>query len=777
MIGKNLPEVMPPPSEVTTAFNITASSLSNGRTDVSSGLNGFAFGSRMSLADTLKFLLLRFRLAAGLGCDISLLDHGNQSCAGMDPGDVMGVDGWYASGQVFGYFDGKVSLYVDAWLFDGEIDIFDVGAAVLLQGGLPNPSWMTGSVGGHYSVLRGMVSGSFTFPMEIGTPCSPPSDGLLSGLNPIGDVVPHNGTYNVDCGVNPEAALNMKVNQPFDVYEVLPNGSRKLHTFRLAIDKFEVKQGSNIVSATMNISQESDHLMLVPNAFLMAQAPHSVTLRLKAEELNRNTHIWAAALKNGQPVTFEQTNQFTTGPEPTSVDPNYVNYTYPYTNQRFYLQGECDRGMIEIRQDMSGMQLFNPTPAANTVRSFKMLFTPTHGGATQQVPAEVYGGTPMRILCNIPPLNNHFIYTCQLISRDSVLPTAGTGVYAGTISQRPTSMMWEHSSVSTSTTSQFNGMVNVHRQSIQGYTLRSNEHLLYTFHFGTSQYNTLNEKAAALQNTSTTRSAPSAPELETLSPAFVGEPFDKVDISGYHYGQPGYAGGDLLPQVWLTDPRTDNWSTNWNQPLIYNYHNAVANTGTTYTGLRLIRGYYTSSSWPLRLTWHDSYTGIPPTNTVTFYPGGPSASLLTAQEIAPTSSVFAGIGNTTLAIGDGGPSAAVQLNVETALQVRADYLRMQTITSDIITRYGSPFAVESFIAEPLRTYMKNLLNSTYWRMYTGNYQVQFHFRKPPSCPDAIYLMATGTNTGGAAPLPGAATYYHSTGSSPYVFGGVYYISF
>lgn len=771
MIGKNLPDVMPPDEHVTSILNISAESLSHGRPNVSSGLNGFAFGSRMSLADTLKFSLLRFRLAAGLGCDISLLDHGSQTCAGMDPGEVMGVNGWYASGQLFGYFSGTVSLHVDVFVYEGEIDILTLSAAVLLQGGLPNPSWMTGNVGGHYSVLSGMVSGDFTFPMEIGTPCSPPSDGLLTGLNPIGDLVPHNGSYNVDCGVNPEAALNMKVNEVFNMYEILPNGSRKLHTYRLSVDKFELKEGTNLVNTTMSVGNAHDQVMLVPGAFLKAMTLHTVSITIKAEEKNLNTNAWAPALKNGQPVAWTQTNQFTTGPEPNTVDPSYVNYTYPFTNQRNFLQGECSRGMIEIRQDMTGMALFSPAPEPNKVRSFKMLITPVLGGATQEAVAEINGGTPMRILFNMPQLNNHTIYSCQLISRDSVLPSANTGVFGGITNLQNAGMMWEHSTVSSSTTSQFNNMVHVLHQAIQGYTLRSNEHLLYTFHFGTSQYNTLDEKVAAMQTTATSRSAPSAPELETLSPGFTGERFDLVDVYGYHYGQLGYAGGDIMPLVYLTDPRTDNWSANFNQPLIYDYYSSMLSFGNYYTSMRLIRGYYTFMFGTF--TWHDSYTGIPPVNTVFFQTNCPVASLLNTQETTPvfTSSVYGGTAGGVLTTG--GPSADVVLRVETALQVRADYLRMQTITSDIIAGYGSPFAVESFINEPLRTYMRNFLNSTYWRMYTGNYQAQFHFRNPPSCPGVIYMQTQGST----AALPGAATYYHSTGTTPFTGTVVYYWPF
>jgi hypothetical protein len=149
------------------------------------------------------------------------------------------------------------------------------------------------------------------------------------------------------------------------------------------------------------------------------------------------------------------------------------------------------------------------------------------------------------------------------------------------------------------------------------------------------------------------------------------------------------------------------------------------------------------------------------------------ASLLNTQETTPvfTSSVYGGTAGGVLTTG--GPSADVVLRVETALQVRADYLRMQTITSDIIAGYGSPFAVESFINEPLRTYMRNFLNSTYWRMYTGNYQAQFHFRNPPSCPGVIYMQTQGFT----AALPGAATYYHSTGTTPFTGTVVYYWPF
>jgi len=772
MIGKNLPEVLPPPSEVTSQLGITATSLSNGRPDLSSGLDGFAFGSRMSLSDTLKFLLLRFRLAAGMGFDMSLLDHGSQSCAQLGLGEQIGVNGWYASGQVFGYFAGAVSLYVDVWAFDGEIDILDIGAAVLLQGGLPNPSWMTGTVGGHYNVLHGLVSGDCSFPMEIGAPCSPPNDGLLTGLDPIGDLSPPHNAQNVDCGINPEAVLNMKVNRAFDVYEVLPNGDRKLRTFRLSIEKFELHEGSNLVTTRMDVATAGDNVMLVPNAFLKALTNHTVSIKLKAEEKNLSTDVWVPALKNGQPITWERTHPFRTGPEPSYIHPDYVNFSYPFHNQRFFLQSECSRGVLELRQDMTvdatGYAIFNPNPAPNKVRSFKVLFTPTMGGATQEVIAEINGGTPMRIYFSIPPLLNQQLYTCQFISRDSILPSS-SGPLGGVANLGAVNATdWQLAQTTTTSTSQFNNMVNVNRSSIQGYTLRSNEKLLYTFYFGTSNFDLLNDKVASLQTTTTYRSASaSTPGQETLSPGFVGERFDQVDIVGYHYGQPGYPGGDLPALVTVSEARTDNWTTSWNQPLLYDYYNAILATGSYYTGFRLNRYDWTWANTPgIGYSWVPvPYPiGIPPVNTVAFYPNGPAAQLLNAQETAPSNTLGV-VGGGGLAVSTGGPVADVVLNVETGIWVNNDFMRFQTITADIMSRFGSPFATESFIAEPLRTHMKNYLNTTSYRtMYSGDYQARFQFHKPFTCPGVIYMMNPLAATPVSTQLPGAALYHHTTGS-------------
>ena len=38
-----------------------------------------------------------------------------------------------------------------------KVEILSLGAAVILQAKLPNPVWMKGTVGGHFSVLGGLV--------------------------------------------------------------------------------------------------------------------------------------------------------------------------------------------------------------------------------------------------------------------------------------------------------------------------------------------------------------------------------------------------------------------------------------------------------------------------------------------------------------------------------------------------------------------------------------------------------------------------------------------
>lgn len=759
MIGEDLPPALAPPAEVTTKYGINAQNLTSQRSDFSSGLSGFAMGGRMQAGDTLKFGLLRFRFAAGMGFDMSLLDFGNTTCSGS--GEQIGVNGWYAEGQLYGYFTGAVSLYVDLWFTEGEFEIFEVGAALLVQGGLPEPYYAMGHVSGHYSILGGAISGNASFPFELGEQCDP-SEGTLGGLEPIRDLKPSHGATSVSCGVNPEATFDVSMNSVFEMYEIQDDGDRIRHVYRLTIEKFEVKQGNTVLAGTQHLSTSKDQATLIPNSFLEAHMAHRVTIRVKAEEMNTSTNVWAQAQKNGSPVFWEKTHPFTTGPEPDRIDPTWVNYSYPFHDQRYLLQDECRNGFIEVRSNMANMDMFDPTPAENKVRTFRVVFTPVSGGATLESPVQISSGSPMHIFFEVPALVNSKVYRAQLVAKDSTISllTGPRAAMAAVALDRP--MMFATGGYTSQ--SLMEGRIQLRQRTLAGYSLRSNEKMLYNFYFGTSKHNTLAAKVGAMQHIVTVRepASPMTATNEHLFPSFTGERFDRVDVNGFIYGPSSLK---HPPLVDLSEARTDTWTTSWAQPIIYDYYTAARTNPYTLTPLTLTRGLIYSEAGVMQ---GPDTIGIPPTNTVWFDTYTPTAPLLSAYDRRSNSlfanTLFVG-GGSPMVSADGpytGPTADVRLKMSTAIYVRKDYLRMATITGDISSRYGSPYAAEHFISAPVDEYMRDYLESTYRVMYKGKYNANFYFRPPFTCVEHIILRTTEE---GVPPPPAIATagYVHTTG--------------
>lgn len=772
MIGENLPPAMPVPTEVTRDKGVSSATLTSQRKDFSEGLNGFAFGGRMSTGDTLKYGLLRFRFAAGMGFDLALLDFKETVCAAS--GMQIGVNGWYAEGQLYGYFSGAVSLYVDLLFTEGEFDILEISAGLLLQGGLPDPYYAKGLVTGHYSILHGAVSGTATFPFELGEQCNPLDGDALSGLDPIEDLNPPSGATNVSCGINPEASFNIQMDNSFDIYQVQENGSRMRRTFRLGIASFELKEGSAVISCDLTLDANKEQAVLVPRTFLKGNTQHTVTLIVKAEEYNHNTNTWGPALKDGRAVTWTKAHPFKTGPEPDKILPEWVNYSYPFHDQRYLMQDECRNGLIEVKADMTQMELFNPQPTPAIRRLFKVVFTSVMGGVSIERPAQVlgYGGGPMYIYFDIPVLNNRVFYRIQLISRDSTISTASSGQLAGIHAAQIGAAQMPSMSLSTATyasTSTFQGMVNIRHRKLTGYSLRANEKLIYAYCFGTSQYNTLAAKVASMQHIETTHDPvpPTTAVKETLFPTFHGERFDRVDVIGHRYGPALTL--KHAPLVRPSESRTDAWTRSFAQPIIYDYYNSVLYSEYPYSDLRLQRGVTTVNyGFGASVTIQGPDTiGIPPKWTVRFTTTTPMALLLSDAEKAPRDSFSAAVMPTSAAAmsvgyADAGPSVDVALKVITGIYVAQDYARMATITSDIVSGYGWPYDAEHFIGEPVATYMRKYLETPYKIMYKGSYAANFQFQPPTTCVENVIYRTTdeGPEDSGGA---GTATYIHTTG--------------
>lgn len=762
MVGKDLPPALPPPAPIP---------LPPGYHDREpiDDARGIAFGSRASFENDFKFLLLRMHLQAQFGFDILFADASDMSCSGYDPAGLMG---WYASGQIYAQLAGKVSLIIDLWFAKGEYDIFDVGASAVLAGGFARPSYMKGAVNGHYSILGGAVDGNFNFPFELGEGCEDPGDGALSGLDPIGDLVPHHNqgmnaaSLPVDVGVQPEAIMNIKVNMPFTLNVRNPDGSLSPKTYRLFVDRMELREqdGGVVQVGTVTTASTNDRVVHEPAQFLDANTVYTITYRVRAEQRSGTT--WAPALRpdNNQPMTWTRTNTFKTGTGIQVLTDDHINYSYPFRRQRYVLQSECRSGVIDVKANAGSQPAF--TAPAGKVRSYRMAFTPRTGGAPVFATAFVTHSGNTRVNFPLPQLLNDRIYVAQLIAKDSIDlsqlsmdGSSGGNSAGGTGLMQPGVMngaMMMTAEASTTSTSSFNNMVNTYRHALQGYSAKPNEKVIYTYHFRTSKYNTLAAKTAAMTSFGTEHTSTNDGVLkETVNPSFNGEGFDVFDVNGLTYGSTGQHTIPAL--ILLREARTDQWNRTWATPVLYDYYALLKESGCS--DLELERSVtVVQTPWGGPITVHhdspDAYIGIPPDKTVRFV-ASYTQSALSDSDVQP----FDPSQLPVLDAGSSGPMAASKLRVLTPIQTSKDFLRLKTITADVLTRCN-PNAAENFLSPEFTAAWERFRTATFKPLYRGIYQVNAYFRGPGEC--------TPFSDWGQSPdlSSGAITYPLPTGSVP-----------
>jgi len=172
--GKVIDPMPPPPSNVTQVVNTNNLGSQRNQQALDNG-GGFAFGAAFGTGfdGQIGFThwYVYYNFTAGAGFDIMVLDYGPTAhCS--NTGNSVGVNGWYASGQIYAYLQGGVGVHGHVSGQDFDFNIVTLSAAAVLQARLPNPNWVGGAMGCDYDVLGGIVSGHVDFAFEAGSQCN-----------------------------------------------------------------------------------------------------------------------------------------------------------------------------------------------------------------------------------------------------------------------------------------------------------------------------------------------------------------------------------------------------------------------------------------------------------------------------------------------------------------------------------------------------------------------------------------------------------------------------
>ncbi|MBC7862077.1 MAG: hypothetical protein IAF38_03830, partial [Bacteroidia bacterium] len=173
MIGNQLEPMPAIPNYITNVVNCSGLQQARNNQDLSEAkgwVTGASFSTSKNGSFGFDFFEVYYGFWAQAGFDMMLANYGPTAhCAGDQ--DKIGINGWYAQGQMYAYLSGNVGVRGNILHKDFDFTILNLQAAAILAGQAPKPTYTTGGVGCDYEIF-GTFNGHIDFGFEIGSYCS-----------------------------------------------------------------------------------------------------------------------------------------------------------------------------------------------------------------------------------------------------------------------------------------------------------------------------------------------------------------------------------------------------------------------------------------------------------------------------------------------------------------------------------------------------------------------------------------------------------------------------
>lgn len=186
MVGNQIEPALAPPPEVSNIISQSGLQANRNESQLQSGA-GFCAGAKifsgMHKYYGIGFFDVKSDFDFGLGFDLMLMNYGNNAyCSGS--GEKVGLNGWLASGSMYFYMQGGISIYGNIKFPSGcdceketclckdfDITVFSGGVAALVTGKMPKPLYLSGQFACYYNILS-KISGSFNYDYTYGEDCN-----------------------------------------------------------------------------------------------------------------------------------------------------------------------------------------------------------------------------------------------------------------------------------------------------------------------------------------------------------------------------------------------------------------------------------------------------------------------------------------------------------------------------------------------------------------------------------------------------------------------------
>lgn len=318
-VGTNTDPMADIPSEV----REIAYSASRNQSLLRSG-QGLIFGAKLDVQGGINLAgFASAELRALAGFDLMLRRYVGLSCAGQS-GDI-GINGWYASGQMYALLEGKLKVF--------GLSIFEAGVAAVLQAQLPNPFFAEATVG-----VRGKV-GPFTIKkslsIALGEACDLQADdpAAVFGADVIASITPADGEQDVAVASQPKVNMHFPLNQVFSMPSI--NGNEA--SYEIEIQSIEISSvTTGPIPSAYTVS--SDGLEVNVNPIITLTPDDELSI-----EVNVNLY------ENGS-LIGDQTKSvtFRTGAALEDIPISNVRYAYPYHDMENYHPKESGAQFIQL---------------------------------------------------------------------------------------------------------------------------------------------------------------------------------------------------------------------------------------------------------------------------------------------------------------------------------------------------------------------------------------------------------------------------------------------
>ncbi len=615
MVGYDIPTVLPPPPDEIRDLlygggsgklgseGAVASQLSSMNRDAyqaqSESGRGFAFGTYFDMSNEMDFAIFYASLRIMLGFDINVTEDNNRICA--ETGLAPGINNWYATGQIYAGLWGELGVKVDLWFIKGRFPIISLAAAIMMQGGLPNPEWFTGRAGLHYSVLGGLVEGQCNFKVEVGQKCTILNANPFSGIEFIADIRPQQEDSPANVFEQPRVSFNLPVEKILEFPAGTDEEPTLTRRFKPFISSFRLMKndGRNTpVDGHFEMSERNSIATFLFDEALESTSPYKIEIVVQATEYFRDGSV-RPVMQGSTRWQERKEVTFLTKERPDKIVPENVKFTYPVENQQFFLQGETQGKKGLLRFYRAGQSYLFYTAKDDSKFTYFARFKPIPEGESFETPIAPHG---MYVDFTLPDLENGKMYALQLIRKkvpnreDQIRAQLGDISAVGVSGHEPmavslTPLRFTFGESSTSV--RRSGVV------LPALITGPNEFLLYSYYFKTSKFNTLREKMASSTLNAEYRNILFAElfDIRTTIPEY----FDDFEINGLYKN-----GVEVMkPMLGLSAPFTFQYHTSKPLPYIYKLSERLQSFFATQPLLNI-------SVTPL----NRHQKGIPPVNSV-----------------------------------------------------------------------------------------------------------------------------------------------------------------